>query len=351
MDSLALRGAVAAALALLATAPAIAADCTSERGGAPLAAQRAEAFLKTLTPDQRKAAVHPYERASAIRWSNLPVVPAPRIGLRMGDFGPAQTAAADALLRATLSSCGLELLAGVRAADSVLKPLDRRKVGWDPANYFIAFIGEPSATRPWILQVGGHHIAYNISLNGPRVGATPLFDGVEPLEFKVGDRAYAPLAEQARLMRAVATSVADLPGARLEGEFRDITRGAVQGGDANFPISYPTGATGRGIAFANLDATRKAAVREAMRAWVHLPNGAISVPLITQYLSREALEQTYVGVSGSPDLAKPGSYVRIDGPRVWIEFIVQPAVADPSKIHYHTIWRDKLADYGGAFGK
>ncbi len=35
--------------------------------------------------------------------------------------------------------------------------------------------------------------------------------------------------------------------------------------------------------------------------------------------------------------------MRIDGPRVWIEFATQ------GSDHYHTIWRDRLTDYGAEF--
>lgn len=323
--------------------------CTSDAGGAVVAATQAQTFLKSLSPLQRTIAVRGYNRFAAIRWSNLPIFLAPRVGVRLGDLTPAQTLAADALLASALSHCGLDLLAGIRAADGVLMPMDTRGIGWNPANYFIALLGEPSADKPWILKVDGHHIAYNITFNGAHVSATPLFDGIEPVHFTSGGRALSPLAAQADAMRALATAVAGSPQARLEGEFRDVTRGSTPDGDTNFPISFPSGAAGRGVAYASLTAAQKELIRDAMRAWVDLPNAAISGALMTDYLQDAALAETFVGVSGNPDLATPGAYVRIDGPRVWIEFIVQPAASDPKGIHYHTIWRDKLADYGGAF--
>ena len=316
-----------------------------------LATTQAQAFLKTLSPVQQAAALRGYGKVAAIRWSNLPIAMAPRVGVRLGDLKQAQTVAADALLRTALSQCGLKLLADIRAADSVLMPLDTRGIGWNPANYYVAMIGEPSSDKTWILKVDGHHIAYNITFNGAQVSATPLFDGVEPVRFNSGGRDYAPLAVQADAMRALATAVAGAAQVRLEGEFRDVTRGATPDGDTNFPIRYPDGALGRGVAYAQLTPAQKGLVREAMRSWVELPNAAISTPLMATYLQDAALAGTFVGISGSPDLATPGSYVRIDGPRIWIEFIVQPGARDPKEIHYHTIWRDKVADYGGAFAR
>jgi DNA-binding beta-propeller fold protein YncE len=47
--------------------------------------------------------------------------------------------------------------------------------------------------------------------------------------------------------------------------------------------------------------------------------------------------------SGSTDLSDRGDYVRIDGPRVWIEFAAQ------GSDQIHTIWRDRLTDYGAEF--
>lgn len=354
MTTLRLPAMLAFVMAVSAATGASAEDarpCVSGPGGAGPATEAAKAFLQSLDPLQRTVTVRGYNRPAATRWSNLPIALAPRVGVRLGDLTPAQTNAANALLATALSNCGIELLGGIRAADGVLKPMDNRGIGWDPANYFVAFIGEPTADKPWSLKVDGHHIALNITFNAAAVSATPLFDGVEPVEFKVGDQAYEPLAPQAGAMRALATALAGAPAAKLPGEFRDVTRGSTPDGDTNFPIAYPEGAKDRGVAYSALTPAQQALVRAAMARWVDLPNGAISKPLMADYSTAAAMAGTYVGVAGSPDLSKPGSYVRIDGPRVWIEFIVQPAVADATKVHYHTIWRDKVADYGGAFAR
>ena len=52
--------------------------------------------------------------------------------------------------------------------------------------------------------------------------------------------------------------------------------------------------------------------------------------------------------------AKPGSasnsYRRVDGPAVWIEFLVKSEDGTAAtNVYYNSIWRDKLADYGGQF--
>ena len=51
------------------------------------------------------------------------------------------------------------------------------------------------------------------------------------------------------------------------------------------------------------------------------------------YESDEALNETYVGYAGATDLSTQGSYVRIDGPRVWIEATVQGGVVYKNVVH------------------
>ena len=96
-----------------------------------------------------------------------------------------------------------------------------------------------------------------------------------------------------------------------------------------------------------MNAAELAKVRAALESYASLPGEAITRKLVAAYQAPDALAQTYVGFSGAPDLGAKGGYVRIDGPRIWMEFVVQPAVANPAENHYHALWRDKQSDYGG----
>lgn len=355
--SIAVAGALAVAgLSLLVSgadaqnAPKSTTTCTSERGGAANVAAKAQAFAASLSPELKSRVQLPFGRAAAVRWTNVPLKMMTRNGVRFGEMDASQQAAARALISAAMSSCGRALFDGVQAADGVLKPNDKNNIGWDPGNYYIAFAGAPSAREPWMFQLSGHHIAYNVVYNGPMASATPLFDGVEPVKFSYLGKDYEPMSDQGRAMRALAESIAAIPAAKLEGTFRDITRGpTANNGDVNFPMTYPTGTTGRGVPYNSLTAQQKALVRAAARQWVDLPNASLAEGLLRDYTTEAALAETFVAYSGATDLVTQGGYVRIDGPRLWIEMIVQNAVADPTKVHYHSIWRDKQADYGGAF--
>jgi hypothetical protein len=252
------------------------------------------------------------------------------------------------------------LLDEIRIADDVLKAVDERKIGWDAGNYFMSVLGTPSESRPWMLQIGGHHLAYNITFNGAREGATPLFFGTEPIHFTVGDVEYEPLAAQSAAMSMMARALANHAEAKLSGTFTDVVKGVVVvpvpgqmptgGTDTGFPMSYPTGKADRGILYGALSPAEQALARLAIESYASLPGTAITKPLVEAYESPTALAETYVGYSGAPDLRAEHSYVRIDGQRIWMELIVQQAVADHTQLHYHALWRDKQSDYGGEIG-
>ncbi len=381
-----------------------------------------------------------YTLAIAKQWTNLPG--GTRNGPTIGG-GPAalstdlsatvptgQTvsprAAAIALAEAALSDVGYNTMNEIRNADDVIRSTDNTQ-SWNYGNYHVAVLGTPSTTTPWMLQISGHHLTYNITYNGPYVGATPMFIGTEPVKYYTigtdltstqeavvkatinGATTYlvsypynssssttatttdpgissatvrAPLETQRAAVSALATDVqadtTNASAAKLTGTFSDVVMGVTNSGDGNFPfigttVTYPTGTTGRGVLYSSLTATEKAEVKTMIEAWVKTQAADVSASLLADYESDAALAQTYVGYqvgAGSADggttranfdadiytettpLNSQNSYLRVDGPRVWIEMIVQASVAyrNQSLVHYHSLWRDKLADYGNEFG-
>jgi hypothetical protein len=335
-------------------------SCRQAGGGRGDAAEVVAALgkLRPLLSDPQRAALeHPLDYDNAIRWSNLPLGVVPRTGLRLGDLDANQAAAARQVFAAALSACGLKLLDEIRLADDWLTPFDKRPIGWDGANYFLSVLGTADAKSPWMLQVGGHHLAYNFTFNGRLPGATPLFFGSEPISFEMRGVTYAPLDAQSTAMSKLAAAVATHPQARLSGTFTDVVKGVVVTGtpgqsmsggiDTGFPQSYPSGSVDRGVPVSALTKPQRLRLREAIESFASFPGNAISAPLLAAYLEPAAFSETYVGYAGATELSAKGSYVRIDGPRVWMELVVQPAIAHPDKLHYHALWRDKQSDYGG----
>ena len=331
-------------------------------GGAHEIAAALDKLRPLLSEKQRAALDRPLNAASAILWSNLPIGVVPREGLRLGDLDEKQRAAADDVFQAALSVCGTNLLDQVRAADDYLIPFDKRPIGWNGGNYYLSVLGDSSAKNPWMLQIGGHHLAYNFTFNGREAGGTPMFLGSEPIHFEAPGKPgimNEPLWMQSRALSRLAMAIAPLANARLSGTFTDVVKGVVVTGepgkqmtggtDTGFPHTYPSGDVDRGIKVSTLSPEQQELVRIAIATYTEMPDAAIAGPLVAQYLSPAALNETFVGFAGSPDLSAQGSYVRIDGPRVWIELVVQRAIALPDQLHYHSLWRDKRSDYGGEF--
>jgi hypothetical protein len=300
----------------------------------------ANAFEATLTSSQASTLQLSYTLSNAEVWSNLPGVT--RSGLEFSSLTSTQLAAAQQLLQAATSAQGYERFENIRGADNVLGAYAS---GYDSGNYYVTFVGTPSTTSPWQLQFGGHHFAFNHTFNGNYVSATPYFIGNEPALYKVSDTLYLPTQGPRDAAYALTRSVYGNSTALLSGTFDDVLMGS-SGVDA-YPHTYPT--TGRGIPYSSLTVAQQTQVKAMIEAWVNDMDSTTASSLLSTYEDPAALANTYIGYSGTGTLTTQGDYIRIDGPRVWIEFCVQNGVVFNQSYHFHTIWRDKTADYGGDF--
>jgi hypothetical protein len=339
------------------------ADCPSSPSGSGnerAVVAKALAFISKLDRTQAALAELPLTRENAIRWSNLPVAAVPRVGIKFSSMTSEQSAAADDLIQNAISTCGVKMVTEIRLADEYIRPIIPF-YGWGGDTYSVGFLGEPSYEKPWMLKIGGHHLALNLTFNSKFPGATPQFNGIEPMKFDFKGETHEPMQRQSKAMATLAQGVASFDEARLVGKFSDIVKGVeariepgprlVGGYDTAFPSEYPKGLSGRGVNVLKLSQKQREYVFGAIRSYTELNGSELAKPLYAAYTQQSALAGTYVGISGSPDLSTAGSYVRIDGPRIWIELVVQPGVAYPEQLHYHAIWRDKLADYGGEFSR
>ena len=155
------------------------------------------------------------------------------------------------------------------------------------------------------------------------------------------------MEKQRAAMYSLSQAIYGTTAAVLSGTFDDVVHGidATTHIDSDYPEAYPT--TGRGVLYSALTTTQQVLIKNAIAAWVDDQNSTMTADLYDTYVTDDALAATYVGYSGDGTLTKDNDYIRVDGPRVWIEFCVQQGVAYPSSYHFHTIYRDKTADYGG----
>ena len=334
--------AIAVALLACTEAPAQTSNCT---GGSSAPARAvcsaAEDFIATLSATQAGAVQYPFDRATAAsKWSNLPCGSACNNGLQFSTLSPAQLEAALAVAQTALSSAGYGTFDGIRKADDFLGSLGPIST-YNSGIYFIAFIGTPSSTGEWILQLGGHHYALNFSYHGSVESPTPYFTGMNPQRFSLGGQMYEPLKPKVDPMVAMIAGLdaTQRAAAKLTGSFGDVLLGP--GDDNLFP-------TPSGLKVSTLSATQQALVIDAMEAWVNDTPSGVASDFLAAYTSNDALENTYIGWAGvNASLAAQGSYIRIDGPRAWMEIVVQGPAAIQGQVHYHAIWRDETLDYGG----
>ena len=343
------------------------------------------AFLATLTEDQRASLVSAWtDNVAKTYWSNLPGVT--RNGLTWGTLSDESKEAELKLAALVLTPDGYSDMRGAFAADDYLNAQDGGTGGPPPGSdggtggpppggdggmggppgdggmgglvlaygsdhYVIAFIGTPSTTGNWMLQIGGHHLAYNVTyLNGTGY-PTPNHIGAEPKgTFTLNGESYAPLADEGDAMVALygSLSAEQLDAAYLPGTYSDIVLGPVEFGTGSYSkVVFPAQA---GVLVSTLSARQQALVTAAIKKWVGDFAPAIADPLVAAYTSEEAYAHTYVSWAGTKsagvNVDVNGTYMRIDGPRVWIEVACQGGVVIRGQTHYHTLYRDKQTDYG-----
>jgi hypothetical protein len=160
------------------------------------AVAKANAFLETLDAQQRGKVLYEFDSAKKPSWSNLPVTMVPRNGLRLGELTKPQRAAALDALAAVLSRQGFQKVIDIMNADDQLVRGNDNRMRFGTDNYYLAFFGTPSATKPWMLQFGGHHLGLNVTVVGKDAVVTPTHTGAQPDSFTRDGKTVRPLGAE-----------------------------------------------------------------------------------------------------------------------------------------------------------
>ncbi|MFN8356670.1 MAG: DUF3500 domain-containing protein [Spirosomataceae bacterium] len=304
----------------------------------------AEAFKATLSTSQVSSLQDTYNKAHAQKWSNLPEsLYKGRSGLQSSTFSTAQWTAFYNLLKvatSTVANEGNSEYLAILAADDWLGA-NGGGSGYGSGNYYIAFIGTPSTTGLWCLQIGGHHGTIIYTYNGGKMtGGTPSFRSTEPFPTYTWNNVnYNPIVQEITTLSAVlkGLSTAELTTAKRSTSQNDLILGPGQDG------KFPTARTG--IRVGDLTQAKKDLVLAAIKTYTDDLDDKASAVIYAKYKSE--LDNTYVSYSGSTDLTSSGDYILIDGPSVWIEFSMQGGIIVKNANHPHSVWRDRAADYGG----
>ncbi|HEY9048242.1 MAG TPA: DUF3500 domain-containing protein [Ohtaekwangia sp.] len=331
-------------LALTVSETVASTSCDSESGVSKIICL-AEAFKATLSSSQVSTVQLDYTFSNAKTWSNLPAALSPRIGIKLGSLSSTQLAAAKALIEemtGTVTNEGWDEVKQVWAADDYLNA-NGGGSDYGSGNYYLAFLGTPSLSGTFeILETGHHKTVANTYINGVLVGATPHFEAVEPVSFTSGSTTYAPISQErdAFVTLLASLSSSQLSSAKSSSTFTDLV--LVPGKEWQFP------STSTGLLCSGLSSDQKQLLLNVIATYTNDIDDSDAAAFLSTYTSE--LDNTYILYSGTTAMTTKYDYFRIDGPHVWIEFIVAGGIVFPSGVHFHSIWRDRSTDYGGTKG-
>ena len=305
----------------------------------------ANTFLSTLSDGERTKATFAFGSSQRTGWSNLPTGIFQRNGLRFGDLTPSQRQAALGLVAAALSRSGYQKVTDIMNGDEVLKNAGGGRTGgrqgaagpgggirFGLEEYYVALLGTPSETRPWMIQFGGHHLAINVTIVGANNVMTPSLPAAQPAKYTLNGRTVRPLGNEND--KAFALINALDAGQQKQAILNYRVDDLVLGPGADGKVIQP-----EGILASALDAHQQAMLLDLAHEWVGILNDEAAAQKMSEIKAN--LARTFFAWSGA---TKNGglAYYRIQGPTVVIEYAPQQGDLD----HIHTIYRDPTNDYG-----
>lgn len=295
----------------------------------------ADKFLAALEPGQREKVVFDFkDEAQRGRWSNLPTTMVKRGGLRMGDLSKLQRDAVLVVLAAALSPQGYEKVLQIVDGDEMLKKGGGQTMfGRD--QYYVSFLGQPSTTKPWTIQFGGHHLGLNITLVGDQGTLAPSHTGAQPALYELEGKAVRPLGRETDKAFALLASLdeAQRKQAILGFQMHDLVLGPGRDGQVIQP---------EGIKGSALSEKQREMLLDLAGEWTGIMHEAVAKAKMEEL--RQHISETWFAWSG-PTEKGSAAYFRIQGPTVIIEYAPQRLGGDPTK-HIHTIYRDPTNEYG-----
>ena len=342
--------------ALAGSAPSIALQRPPSGSDATVkAVAAAKAFLAMLNDEQRKTVNPELNKETRSKWSNLPngVVPFHRNGIKLGDMTPAQQDAALKVVAAPLSESGFEKVINILNGDEVFAkgpggarggngPTGPRRFG--RGEFYFAILGAPSATAPWMIQFGGHHLGINITLVGGQHTIAPSHTGAQPATYSLNGRTIQPLGRETDKAFALinALNADQRKQAMLDYAMPDTVIGPGHDGEVIQP---------EGVRAATFTPSQQAMLLDLIQEWVSIINDVDAKAKMAEVKTK--LADIYFAWNG-PTTSGKAAYFRIQGPTVEIEYSPQCTVApcDPQARtleHIHTFYRDPTNDYGAKF--
>ncbi len=294
--------------------------------------EAAQAFLGTLTAEQKAAVTFPFDGEDRFDWH---FIPRERKGVALKTMSEEQQAAGLALVQASLSAEGYDKAERIRQLEQILFEREGRAIR-DTELYFFMVFGDPSDTGTWAWRYEGHHISQSWTvINGRLSASTPQFFGTNPAHVREGPHAgERVLGAEDHFARSLLGSLSgdDLRSAIVSDEApRDILTSSERQATMQEDL---------GVAYSALNEQQQATL------WSLIEEYAAVQP---EPIARERLEKVRAAGLGNIKFAWMGSinrsephYYRVQGPSFLIEYDNVQNEAN----HAHSVWRDFDGDFG-----
>lgn len=316
-------------------------------------AEAAQAFLATLSDEQREQVTYDYDdETKTTSWSNFPVTFVDRAGVNLADLSDEQRAAAMKVLEALLSDEGYATVTGIMGGDEYLHEKSS-STEESLGQYYIAFFGDPSDSSAWEIQFGGHHLGINATLDGAadEITFAPTHLGIQPAVYTDSD------GNEVQPFDGIYTTAFAFYDSLTDEQKATLYQGSTVANMVCAPGSTCDYPTGTGISGADLTDEQKKLLLDVIANWVGLSDEETTSEALAEI--EATLDETYINWSGATvyDMTQgDGIYFQISGPDVYIEFAAQQgsAGADVEGVttsgwgHVHTIYRDPGNDYAGS---
>ena len=306
----------------------------------------ADAFLATLTPEQRSKTIFSVDDPEWRKWMNQHFYI--RQGTAFYEMTETQREVAFDLLRTSLSAKGLEQSRDIMRLNHTLGELNNNNFDeYGEGRYWITVMGTPSNTEPWGWQLDGHHLTVNYFVLGDQVVMTPTFMGSEPVTANSGrHKGTTVLQNEQNKGLALINALNDAQREKAIIEVSKTRNNNV--GEAfqdNVVLDYA------GIRAAEFTAEQKEQLLDLIGEYVrNMRDGHATVKMDEV---RQHLDETRFAWIGGTELNSV-FYYRIHSPVILIEFDHQTPIAlrylergKPTRQHIHSVVRTPNGnDYG-----
>jgi hypothetical protein len=313
----------------------------SQRSAADMA-KAADAWLASLSADQKQRATFAFDGEERTHWHYVPNEQFPRKGVQIKEMSEAQRALAWNLLKTGLSARGFTTARSIMELENVLKSIEgpTRQFARDHEAYQFSVFGTPGDKKAWGWRFEGHHVSVRFDVfNGLATSSTPSFFGSNPAEVRVdvpgaaprGTRVLGPEEDAARaLLESFDASQKTAAIVNVAAPNEMLTSNKLTA-DPQAPLGVKASAM-------------TAAQKEKLMALIDVYAGYMAPDVAAERMDRlkkAGLENIAFAWAGETEKGKK-HYYRVQGPT----FLVEYDNAQNDGNHIHSVWRDFNGDFG-----